>query len=951
MHQLRALSRGTAAIVSDAIAAKMNVTRPSTDNNTVSSPSNDGGDSLLDDDVNDDNLMGEPWWTKIHEESGRHSFNFIPGSRRASSSVVYAYESPARSLLASHNQTSPEHASAAKADIDPSRTTIEEYMIISGGYTYVDWRTFPVYAFPLTSAEQTRSGEWIDLSPPAAFNEDVSCRMEDDAQARDRLFRDVQFVDNDEGDASDVDDPWEHAAPCGPTGRMGHLSGIYNHKIYVFGGLVYDEELEAETYGRSRSRGRETFRLEDVPYIYRLDLREMLDRRREENDGGEEKVYSTSSVTGWQRILPRVKRPVAGVESSSSSMVLPNSAGEVLLSYINRGEMQGGHWMGETNDGHDRLVMYGGLRISGGGGGTHHHSDHPIDTPAFSSSAAVSSSHRIVEAPLGDVWAYDYVLHCWERISGDEGVDDKWQSSMYPRPRTAHAATVVESQLVIHGGMGIGEYTDEMGLGVTDWETLDDMWVIDLNTRTWRRRWLSPPLVRSYHSLVGWSTYTCDSNIVATGSKCFFDNCTRHTDPVVAAFGGYTLGLDLLSGVEAAYVFDDLLVAYPDGYGYDVELRFKELAHDIRGYYDGYKYTHPTVEEFQGTPYDLVYVDAPPTPWLKASGHGLEGNEMIQTRYQHSAVISKEGVLTVWGGEFENTAEITGLWMINIAGKESTVNLEMAEEDAFDFEGTITAMHTIIIMLMFMSISLTLLLGISQRYQDFVAQVNNDTAVAQDFNVAAAQDFSVMAPTRRGSGLHPEIIDTIPRKIYNARDDAATEEGENCCPICLVNYSDGDELRVLPCGHYLHRFCLDAWLASNPSCPSCRYSLRELVDDRPMLQLRTLRSRLSNLNVRFIGHDYRDGIEMSDASLPRGSVIGIPIYISEVEATESRVEVHQESGVADDTDQRSHTAIDDIRDWRSRRGQRQRGRRLPSFRVRSSQRRSRVPEVDMDEYG
>ena len=61
-----------------------------------------------------------------------------------------------------------------------------------------------------------------------------------------------------------------------------------------------------------------------------------------------------------------------------------------------------------------------------------------------------------------------------------------------------------------------------------------------------------------------------------------------------------------------------------------------------------------------------------------------------------------------------------------------------------------------------------------------------------------------------------------------------------------MEYEDGDALRVLPCNHYMHRNCVDAWLVSNPSCPSCRHSLSELVDDRPLMQLRTLRSRISN---------------------------------------------------------------------------------------------------------
>jgi hypothetical protein len=309
-------------------------------------------------------------------------------------------------------------------------------------------------------------------------------------------------------------------------------------------------------------------------------------------------------------------------------------------------------------------------------------------------------------------------------------------------------------------------------------------------------------------------------------------------------------------------------------------------------------------------------------------------------------------VLTVWGGNFETTNQIDGVWMINIAGKGSAVNLAMAEEDAIfdDYERTITALHTMVIMLMFMSISLTLFLGLTQRYQELLAQANDDREVGMTM---AAQDFTGdEVPTRRGHGLHPEIIDTIPRKIYSEND--ATDESEQCCPICLVDYADGDELRMLPCNHCLHISCLDAWLARNPSCPSCRYSLRELVDDRSMLQLRTLRSRLSNHTafIRFLGNDSAGGIEMTDAALTGVDVTDLrhlsTLSLSEVDSvTESREERHLDNTV-EDPDQRHHTPLGEIRDWRSRRRQLHRDRRLPTFRGRGNYRRSRVPLVELD---
>ncbi|KAG8758604.1 hypothetical protein FRC12_009967 [Ceratobasidium sp. 428] len=49
--------------------------------------------------------------------------------------------------------------------------------------------------------------------------------------------------------------------------------------------------------------------------------------------------------------------------------------------------------------------------------------------------------------------------------------------------------------------------------------------------------------------------------------------------------------------------------------------------------------------------------------------------------------------------------------------------------------------------------------------------------------------------------------------------------GVETCPICIVDFEDGDDLRVLPCEgrHRFHRDCVDQWLLElSSSCPLCR---------------------------------------------------------------------------------------------------------------------------------
>ncbi|XP_065071625.1 E3 ubiquitin-protein ligase RNF103-like [Rhopilema esculentum] len=48
------------------------------------------------------------------------------------------------------------------------------------------------------------------------------------------------------------------------------------------------------------------------------------------------------------------------------------------------------------------------------------------------------------------------------------------------------------------------------------------------------------------------------------------------------------------------------------------------------------------------------------------------------------------------------------------------------------------------------------------------------------------------------------------------------------CVVCLENYSCGDIVKLLPCGHFFHKGCIDSWLlqsleVKNRSCPVCRW--------------------------------------------------------------------------------------------------------------------------------
>ncbi|WCJ20066.1 RING/U-box superfamily protein [Euphorbia peplus] len=78
------------------------------------------------------------------------------------------------------------------------------------------------------------------------------------------------------------------------------------------------------------------------------------------------------------------------------------------------------------------------------------------------------------------------------------------------------------------------------------------------------------------------------------------------------------------------------------------------------------------------------------------------------------------------------------------------------------------------------------------------------------------------------TGLKKTTLRRIPVVIFGASgiNLIATE-----CAICLGEFTDGEKVRVLPkCNHGFHVRCIDTWLGSHSSCPTCRHSLLEHTD-------------------------------------------------------------------------------------------------------------------------
>ncbi|CAN6326853.1 unnamed protein product [Urochloa humidicola] len=66
------------------------------------------------------------------------------------------------------------------------------------------------------------------------------------------------------------------------------------------------------------------------------------------------------------------------------------------------------------------------------------------------------------------------------------------------------------------------------------------------------------------------------------------------------------------------------------------------------------------------------------------------------------------------------------------------------------------------------------------------------------------------------------------------KERVVSAEDAVCC-ICLARYMDNDELRLLPCGHFFHKDCVDKWLKINALCPLCKAELDVVSTTAPAI--------------------------------------------------------------------------------------------------------------------
>lgn len=130
-------------------------------------------------------------------------------------------------------------------------------------------------------------------------------------------------------------------------------------------------------------------------------------------------------------------------------------------------------------------------------------------------------------------------------------------------------------------------------------------------------------------------------------------------------------------------------------------------------------------------------------------------------------------------------------------------------------------------------IAVLVLITLFSLYMNRCACARTDLLARWPFRSTAPDDQSLDSGHCRPRGLDREQVEAFPTAVYGdvkAHMAPGTKPVSLECAVCLAEFADADELRVLPaCCHVFHPGCIDPWLAQAVTCPLCRADLTDLT--------------------------------------------------------------------------------------------------------------------------
>ncbi|OWZ23418.1 hypothetical protein PHMEG_0001721 [Phytophthora megakarya] len=180
-------------------------------------------------------------------------------------------------------------------------------------------------------------------------------------------------------------------------------------------------------------------------------------------------------------------------------------------------------------------------------------------------------------------------------------------------------------------------------------------------------------------------------------------------------------------------------------------------------------------------------------------------------RYNHRAALWREDSMVIHGGSYQN--QLGDVWVYNTTN--AVTSDASANRMPIDPESLVYVLGAFIVTVVFVLLALLIRWRRADRRNLRAAQMRG-AAVVRGVTKERLDQLRITKYCR--AERNPQS----PKEQLTPKTDDGTSENEDVCPICLIEFEDGEDVRNLPCKHIFHVACIDEWLKRNTSCPMCK---------------------------------------------------------------------------------------------------------------------------------
>lgn len=233
-------------------------------------------------------------------------------------------------------------------------------------------------------------------------------------------------------------------------------------------------------------------------------------------------------------------------------------------------------------------------------------------------------------------------------------------------------------------------------------------------------------------------------------------------------------------------------------------------------------------------------------------GLWCEANSPIGTAYdpqrRHDHAFAQKGdLLYVYGGKISSV--FGDFWVLNTS--DAIQSMSSADSDPLGLNDLSNTMYFMVAILSMMVVCFVVFILSLRRQRGahpiFIVQMIRPRVVGArpavinglqlktykktDVRRASAGGRNATSARAPASASGNIIVPSADPEAGAAVPGQIQDDLHDLCAICLNDYADGEQLRVLPCDHFFHPPCVDEWLRTHNACPMCKAAV-DLDPDR-----------------------------------------------------------------------------------------------------------------------